>query len=430
MLVALATACASSDDADSMSKSADDTPDAPDDALDSGDAGPVPTWHEDVAPIFSRSCDGCHGPEGVGSPTWSTVDEVVAWAPVIQAAVQARTMPPWKAKGECADYIGDFSLNDSEIDQIVRWADGGAPLGDANAAVELPEAYQPVSLDRVDRTMLMAEQYTPASDTGPDDYRCFIMEWPEDETVWVTGYELLPGNPQVVHHIIPFLIEPTSAETYRALDAADDGPGYRCYGGPGGDVDTLLETRWLGSWAPGVPASVLPEGTGIEVKPGSLVAFQVHYNLLNGSSPDQSGLALTIETEAQGWAEIQPLTDVRWVLGLGMDIPPDSESVTHSWSTSTSGGFTMHNGSLHMHELGRAGRLWVEHADGTEDCLLEVDDYDFDWQRPYELAEPVEVMPGDTLHLSCTWDNPTGETVKWGDGTGDEMCLGVSLLTR
>ncbi len=424
--VVVLAGCGSVDDERAAAKS-DDSQSS--EGLDSADTEPIPTWHQDVAPIFSRSCDGCHAPDGVGSPTWSSVEDVVEWAPVIRAAVEARTMPPWKAKGDCSDYTGDVSLTDDEIDRIVRWAEGDAPLGDATAAAALPDAWQPVSLERVDRTMRMVDLYTPESDAGPDDYRCFLMEWPEEETVWVTGYELLPGNTQVVHHIIPFLIEPSSADAYRALDAADADPGYRCYGGPGGNVDTLLETRWLGAWAPGVPASVLPEGTGIKVEPGSLVVFQVHYNLINGSAPDQSGLALTIETEPQAFAEIQPLTDVRWVLGVGMDIPPESTSVSHSWSTTISSGFTMHNGSLHMHQLGRAGRLWVEHADGTEDCLLEVDDYDFDWQRPYELKEPVRVMPGDTIHLSCTWDNPTGDTVGWGDGTGDEMCLGVSLIT-
>jgi hypothetical protein len=431
-LLSVALVCLSACAGPEVDRSTSDPGASSHEVVDSGEYASevVPTWHVDVAPIFSRSCDGCHAPGGVGSPTWASVDDVVEWAPVIRAAVDARTMPPWKAKSECADYTDDFSLTDSEIEQIVRWADGGAPVGNVADAVELPPAWEPVVLERVDRTMRMAEPYTPSSDSGPDDYRCFLMEWPDDETVWVTGYQVLPDNAQVAHHIIPFLIEPGSADVYRALDAADESPGYRCYGGPGGDVDTLLETRWLGSWAPGVPATVLPEGTGIEVKPGSVVAFQVHYNLLNGGGQDQSGLALTVETERSDWAELQPLTDVGWVLGIGMEIPPDSSSVTHSWSSTTSGSFTMHNGAIHMHQLGRAGRLWVEHADGTEDCLLEVDDYDFDWQRPYQLAEPVQVDPGDTLHLSCTWDNPTDDTVQWGDGTGDEMCLGISLLTR
>ena len=34
----------------------------------------------------------------------------------------------------------------------------------------------------------------------------------------------------------------------------------------------------------------------------------------------------------------------------------------------------------------------------------------------------------DTLVLECTWDNNTDEDIHWGDGTGDEMCLGTMLL--
>ena len=398
---------------------------------DSGVPANVPTWYQDVAPVFAHSCDGCHLPGGVGSPTWSSPEEAAEWAVVIGAAVESRQMPPWRASGDCTDYADDFSLTDAEIDTIVQWADGGAPLGDAASPADLPAPYVPASLARVDTTLQMAEAYTPTADGGPDDYRCFLMEWPYDTDVWVTGYELLPGNEQVVHHIIPYLIDAGDVATYQAMDDADDGPGYRCYGGPGGDIDTLVSTRWLGSWAPGVPATVLPEGTGIHVAPGGLVAFQVHYNIPSeGPSPDQSGIALTVETERQGWADLQPLTDVAWVFGSGMEIPAETDGVTHSWSMDMTSDFKMHSGSIHMHTLGKSARLWVEHADGTEDCLLQVDDYDFNWQRGYRLNAPVQVVPGDSIHLSCTWDNPTDQDVKWGDGTADEMCLGVSLLTE
>ena len=36
---------------------------------------------------------------------------------------------------------------------------------------------------------------------------------------------------------------------------------------------------------------------------------------------------------------------------------------------------------------------------------------------------------GDTLTLECTWDNPTDSDVAWGEGTSDEMCLGITLNT-
>ncbi len=65
-------------------------------------------------------------------------------------------------------------------------------------------------------------------------------------------------------------------------------------------------------------------------------------------------------------------------------------------------------------------------SDGSETCLLQVPRWDFNWQQGYRMAEPVTLNPGDRLRLACEWNNEAGEqTVNWGDGTGDEMCLGV-----
>ena len=119
------------------------------------------------------------------------------------------------------------------------------------------------ALERVDQTLEMPVDYTPTAQ--PDDYRCFLLEWPYEETMYVTGYDVRAGNEQTVHHVIPFIIAPGDVDAYRALEAEDPEDGYDCYGGPGGDIDTLIDTRWLGSWAPGGGASVFPEGAGVAV---------------------------------------------------------------------------------------------------------------------------------------------------------------------
>src|SRR5690606_21211886 len=45
-----------------------------------------------------------------------------------------------------------------------------------------------------------------------------------------------------------------------------------CFGGP------RLDAQLLGGWVPGTGATVFPEGTGIEVEPGSLLVMQIHYH--------------------------------------------------------------------------------------------------------------------------------------------------------
>jgi len=387
------------------------------------------TWHADIRPIAERGCVGCHGGEGVGGFSLDGYDAFVEWSQASRAAVSERTMPPWRADGDCNSYQNDFSLSDEEVASVVGWIDGGMPEGSADTYPGDVTPWQPVSLDRVDLTLSMPEVYTP--DDAPDDYRCFLLEWPYDDDVWVTGYEFQPGNLDVVHHIIPFIIAPDDAAAYRALDAAEDGAGYTCFGGPGGDVFALARLGWLGSWAPGSSASLAPEGTGVRVKPGSLVAMQVHYYTAAGKAPDQSSVDLRVETEPQGWMEIQPWTDITWVAGLGMEIPPNTTGVQHRFTYTAEAGdrFQINTAGLHMHTHGRAARLSVVRASGEEDCVLDVPNYDFNWQRDYALSEPVTVMPGDTVTLECTWDNPTDETISWGDGTGDEMCLGITALS-
>ena len=185
---------------------------------------------------------------------------------------------------------------------------------------------------------------------------------------------------------------PDDVADFRALDDADPGEGYACYGGPGGDVETLISARWLGAWAPGTGASRLPEGYGIEVAPGSVIAFQVHYNTATRSpAPDQSALELQIETTPQDWAAIQPFADPRWVLGVGMDIPANTQGVEHSFAYVNDDGLgpiRLHSGLMHMHTLGRSGRIEVEHPDGSRSCVLSMPRYSFDWQRTYTLATP------------------------------------------
>ena len=75
-------------------------------------------------------------------------------------------------------------------------------------------------------------------------------------------------------------------------------------------------------------------------------------------------------------------------------------------------------------------------------CLLDIPEWDFNWQYAYEIEESVLFNPGDQLGISCEWDNsasnqhrvngqlPDPQDVDWGDGTQDEMCLGVLYITQ
>lgn len=403
------------------------TPEEPSAEVDSASAATSPpTWHADVAPIITTSCQSCHTEGGIGGFSLTTMEEVTAWSQAVYVAVESGSMPPWLASDDCRTYEQDFSLSEAEVQTVLDWIDADMPAGDPAEAVAA-EPWQATTLDQVDLSLQMPISYTPSGE--PDDYRCFVMEWPYTEDVWVTGYAITPGNLAVVHHAIPFLIPPEDAATYRALDAEDPADGYSCYGSPGGGITALTSSRWLGAWAPGSGAAVTPEGTGIQVEAGSLVVLQMHYYIDGSPGSDQSSLDLQIETEPQGWADVQPWANPAWLAGAGMEIPANSTGVTHTFQYTAENTFAIESALLHQHTLGVSGRLSVVHEDGSESCLLDIPRWDFNWQRAYQLVEPQIVEPGDVITLQCTWDNPTDQDIAWGDGTGDEMCLGVTMMS-
>src|SRR5262249_12831618 len=93
--------------------------------------GPV-TFTKDVAPIFQKSCQGCHRPGTIAPMSLLTYEDARPWAAAIKSQVAAREMPPWHVVRNVGiqKFKNDPSLSDDEVATIVRWVESGAPRGD------------------------------------------------------------------------------------------------------------------------------------------------------------------------------------------------------------------------------------------------------------------------------------------------------------
>jgi hypothetical protein len=406
------------------------------------------SYHRDIKPLLDTYCTRCHSSGEIReSVPLTTHEEVQALAPLIKQKVTAREMPPWLAGEGCRDYWFDERLSEEHIAMIAAWADDGAPAGDPNVLPNAPPDVVFSEMSRTDLTLQMDEPYIPKD--FPDDYRCFVLDWPLEEPTFVTGFRANPGNATIVHHMIAYLASPSAATTYDTYDAEEEGPGYTCFGSPGGAG--LSGIRWLGGWAPGGKGSDFPENTGMRVEPGSKVILQVHYNVLKDDpAPDLSGFSVKLDDTVAHEALILPWADLDWIIDDTMIIPAGESQVTHGFSYDPTKvpffGFmgkaiTIHSATLHMHELGSGGTISILRQDGSTECLLDIPRWDFGWQRGYGFKEPTILHPGDRLALECHWDNSPDnqvvvdgeklmpQDVHWGEGTQDEMCLGVFYIT-
>jgi len=91
-----------------------------------------------------------------------------------------------------------------------------------------------------------------------------------------------------------------------------------------------------------------------------------------------------------------------------------------------------------MHMLGRKMKSWFELPDGTIKPLVQVDDWDFNWQLVYALKEPLKLPKGTKQIVEAVYDNSAGnprnpsnppKRVTWGEGTTDEMFLLITPYT-
>lgn len=402
----------------------------------------APTWHRDVEPVVARSCAACHVDGGIAPFALGSYADAYEHRDLIRAQVESRKMPPWPPGPGCSEYVGDRSLPEHDRATLLAWVANGAPEGDP---AETPSvAATPAGLSRVDRTLQIPAAYSPVE--APDEYRCFLLDWPETERRYVTGFAVKPGNASIVHHVLAFLATPDRVGAFQALDDADPAPGYRCFGGPGGVAQAL------GAWAPGTQGGDFPASSGVQVDPGSRIILQVHYNLTHGLGPsDQTSIELKLDASVVRPAFLLPWADPQWVNAQTMAIPAGAADVTHAFSFAPgaylglitgnripSGRFTVHAAALHQHLRGTRSRLEIQRAGGARECLLDIPRWDFHWQGAYTLATPKQVETADSLSIECHWDNSAGNqpdglpprNLNWGERTEDEMCLGFLYITQ
>ena len=168
--------------------------------------------------------------------------------------------------------------------------------------------------------------------------------------------------------------------------------------------------------APGGGPMVLPPEAGVLLEDGDHLVIQIHYNNY-GSEPqiDASGMIL------KATPNLRP-NDAA-VLGVGTEnfsLPPGQSEVSRSGDCQLSQPMHIFNYSPHMHLLGKAAKL-ERIRDGQLDLLAEVPDFAFEAQENFPTS--IDLVPGDTLRATCTWDTtPRNNNTGFGEGTEDEMC--------
>lgn len=407
-------------------------------------------------------------PQPSGSPEPRRSRRVPRGVPVLAAA-------PWLAVlvGLALALSGCASGSDRAGEN--QASQSGQPNGPDQASEPAqPVAQKPLRADEERLTVKMTEPYTPSAPTGvgTDDYRCFLLDPELTDPVYLTGTQVLPGNPQVVHHVILFRVPPEKVALAEKVDSFETGPGWTCFGDTKlGEGPQLDDAPWIGAWAPGAEESVQPKGYGVRLEPGSRVIMQVHYNLLEGAEPDVSAASLRVtkpgvkltpirtmllpapvelpcrpgHTESPLCDRAAALADVKARFGEG---PGSTGDLLHMLcGTKPTPGPQQSCVRVigkptkvlavagHMHLLGTSMKVEVNPGTPRARTILNIPHWDFDNQAAHRI-KPVVLQPFDTVKVTCrhsqklrdhlpSFEGQPDRYVVWGEGTTDEMCLAI-----
>ncbi len=452
----------------------------------------APTYYHDVAPILDSKCASCHRLGGIAPFALVTAADAKAHAAGIVRMTTAGLMPPWMPGSDSAAIIGRDRrrLTTPELATLARWSAAGGPAGDPADRHTMPSPGAGLSGPGRTITLTPTKAYAPhAAGGGIDDYHCFLLDPKLKQDAFVTAALIEPQRTGIVHHVILYeAAGPQGAEATQ-LNSAHLGQGWPCFGGPNlpvdaaspGAIDRLGQPPWIAAWVPGHTTNALPKGTGVLVHRGAKIVMQVHYNLIESSGPDRSSAQLrlrpatanliplethlvaapvelpcpqgvtgpqcnrqrTLQDEVTKYgAEAafipaallkicsKTLADFPTAVGTGTSI---STTCDRTFSSKQ----TIYGAAGHMHLRGRDVSIVLDPGTPKEQTLLHIPAWVFHWQDVYYFEHPVSVGPGDTVRVSCRFDNSTADQpvvgskqltpryVLWGEGTTDEMCLGM-----
>jgi cytochrome c553 len=420
----------------------------------------APTFAKDVAPIMLSKCAGCHRPGEVAPMSLLSYQDARPWSKAIKSKVTSRQMPPWGANPALTlPMRNDVSLSDKEIQTIAAWVDAGSPRGNDADLPKTPPFAEGWSYGKEPDAILEMPVEFDIPAEGELGVQTFFTKIPFAEDRFAEVLELRPGNRAVLHHAGVFVVDiPEGAQIVNGRLLGPDGKPFmeRTESGLPRTEAGLPGSAKLLSWVPGRGVDIHRPEVGKRIPAGKYINWQLHYNPTGKAEKDRTRLGiwfnkvpvtheLLIRQAGDPLATDKGGLSLYRVEGKEVEYKADPSSTRRSrttpnippyaenWSiigiTPVTEAITLYAMSPHMHLRGKSLRWIIVYPDGREQTILDVPNFDFNWQFNYELKEPLKIPAGSKILGLGVYDNSVNNRwnpaphlpVYWSEQSWDEM---------
>ncbi len=404
--------------------------------------GAAPTYSKDIAPILNNNCVTCHRPGEIAPMALTSYKEVRPFAKAIKEDVAERKMPPWHADPHVGKFKNERRLSDEQIRTIVRWVDAGAPEGNPRELPPVPKFVTGWTITKPDVEIRIPKPFEVPAE-GVVDYQYMIAPTNFTEDKYVIGAEVRPGNREVVHHVIAFVLPPEGAtpnpsqrstlgtQCPQARPTPEQMKSFLARQKQG--REPRQQGEHLVGWAPGLQGYMFPDGAAKRIPAGARIMFQLHYTPSGKAATDTETKVGLVFAKGPVSKAIYTLP----IMNQQIVIPPNDSNYEAASCFTLSKDLTLLSFMPHMHYRGKDFIYKVTMPGEPAQTVLNVPRYDFNWQTYYELEKPMTLPAGTRIDCTAHFDNSArnkynpdpSKEVPWGDQTWEEMLIGWITVT-
>lgn len=380
------------------------------DPLPASTAG-VPTYHGEVSRIVQRNCVSCHREGGAGPFVLDDYESLKGRRGMVHYMLEERLMPPWLASEDSGPFEGDRRLSESELETLFAWYAGGMPLGDPAQAVRPLEWHENWLIGKPDHIFEDAEAFVVPAE-GLIDLISTYVDVELEQDIWVDRIQVSASAPKVVHHSTVLLRFPEGHpnRSQAGLRRGEDGS----------------EWRFFMAYLPASGSRIYPEGAGRMIPKGAKLRIVTHYTTNGLKTPNRMRIGVV---EAQRPPEL--VVETRMLRRHDISIAPGAKDVRFDQRFRVPKDVLLHSVTPHMHYRGSRYEASVVLPDGERKKLIEIPQWDQDWQFSFVLRELLHMPVGSLIEYTAWYDNsadnpanpdPT-QTVSDGPQIFDEMMM-------
>lgn len=364
------------------------------------------SYQDEIVPILRRRCTTCHIEDGLAPWAMTSHRMMQGWSPMIREVLITHRMPPGQIDMQVGDWDNIHQMPDEELELLVHWIDGGARReGEADPLTALETAPPDWALGEPDLIIEVPEEAIPATGMVEFKIKRVALGLAEDKWIRAVAYDV--GDRSVLHSLLVFALDPAVPNSSPAALIDPD------------------NAEFISLYVPGRTQEVFAEDSGFLLHADRDLSLKLRYVTGGRETVDNTRIGLYFHDAA-------PQLTVRNLVMLSEDFTIAAGEDNHVEQTSSevfSDDVYVESFAPQAHTRGKSMTITAQYPDGTLARLINVANYNFNWQMNYRLKERLLLPAGSRLLAETVYDNsaanphnvdPESE-VKVGVATADEI---------